>query len=655
MKTWLTGLFMALMWISVTCQTQAQVRKSNPFQKVRPLPVMLHPLPLHSVKPLGWLEREVRKNLNGFTGQLEQLAPDLLVEDQLYGKQRLSKQTPIKNLGALGEAGDWQVQYLWWNSETQSNWLDGWLRSAILLDDTTSLSKAEHLVARFLESQDEDGYLGIYDRALRYQFDNENGELWAKTTLLRALLGWYDYQKSPKLLRAIEQAVANVMNAYPMGRSQPFKSTNPNAGGLTHGLAFTDVLEQLHAITGKEVYLDYALFLYEDFSRQTLNEDAQWSKLMNIKLPLHGHGVHTYEHLRSVAAAYYASGNPLLGQALNLFLKKIEKTLAPSGGPISDEFIKGRQGHPDIGYEFCALHELMAGWISLLAKTGKPQYADRAEHLLFNAVLGNTHPTESSICYLKQDNAWVLQGGNNGDTTDHHQTRYRYSPLHREAAVCCVPNAGRIFPYYIQNMWMKSTNGFTASLLGPCELQAMFEGAKVMIRQEADFPFDNRLRFSISSSLPKTFELRIRKPDWAKTFHSSIPCTEHNGYLVFRRLWGSATDFTLTFSSELKAKTTGQQERYFQSGPWVLCHALEAMPVVTRTWEKSNLREMAYFPVKKVKYRYNGGRLLEENKQLHHFKAPLVHPETGRTDVVLLQPMARTILRQVSFPLRSSQ
>jgi hypothetical protein len=42
-------------------------------------------------------------------------------------------------VGAIAEEGDWQVQYLWWNSETQSNWLDGYVRTAILLKDKIQL------------------------------------------------------------------------------------------------------------------------------------------------------------------------------------------------------------------------------------------------------------------------------------------------------------------------------------------------------------------------------------------------------------------------------------------------------------------------------------------------------------------------------------
>ena len=44
------------------------------------------------------------------------------------------------------------------------------------------------------------------------------------------------------------------------------------------------------------------------------------------------------------------------------------------------------------------------------------------------------------------------------------QTRYKYSPTHQDVAVCCVPNAGRIYPYYVKSMWLRTTKGLQAAL-----------------------------------------------------------------------------------------------------------------------------------------------------------------------------------------------
>ncbi len=52
---------------------------------------------------------------------------------------------------------------------------------------------------------------------------------------------------------------------------------------------------------------------------------ASIKKLLDTKLLLKGHGVHTYEQLRTVAAVYYASGNPHLQLALKNYLQKLHR------------------------------------------------------------------------------------------------------------------------------------------------------------------------------------------------------------------------------------------------------------------------------------------------------------------------------------------
>lgn len=550
----------------------------------------------------------------------------------------------------MSDAGDWQAQFLWWNSETQSNWLDGFVRTAILLNDKKQLQKAEQLIKRLLSTQDKDGYIGIYNKDLRYQFDNENGELWSKATLYRVLLGWYEYKKDPAILLALEKAVKNVITHYPLNHSHPFYSTNPDAGGLTHGLAFTDVLEHLYILTKNKVYLDYCLFLYKDFSEQVLNEDAQYKKLKDPSLLLKGHGVHTYEHLRSVTAAWYASGNPALKSVLDNFIMKINRALTPSGAPAGDEFVGGRTGDATAtGYEFCSLHELMAGWISLLTKSGESSYGDQAEKVLFNAAMGATHPVESAICYLKTDNAYILTGGKHGDTTDKHQTRYRYSPVHKEAAVCCVPNAGRIGPYFIQNMWMKDEEGLVATLLGPSELNTTIKGKKVNIESITGYPFDFDFRFKIKTTEGNRFSIKIRKPEWAVVAYTSLPCEEENGFLVFKKSWKQQDELIIRFEAVVQKNQTSGNEYYFQYGPLVLCHPLGGTEVISKTYTIPGLKEFKCLPQEITVFEYTGVLPVQDTLYNNRFSVEMKAAGKDQPQLIPLVPMSGTTLRQVTF------
>ena len=100
-------------------------------------------LPFGSVKPSGWIKTQMQKDVAGFVGNLDRIVPDL-INDPIYSSARLQKNSVVKDLGNNKE-GDTEgsEQYKWWNSETQSNWWDGYIRNIILLNDKVGLKKVE--------------------------------------------------------------------------------------------------------------------------------------------------------------------------------------------------------------------------------------------------------------------------------------------------------------------------------------------------------------------------------------------------------------------------------------------------------------------------------------------------------------------------------
>lgn len=170
----------------------------SPFDVINPPKEKLQRLLCGEVIPQGWIRDQMKQDLKGFIGHLDQLVPNLIKQDDIYGKNRLTKKVKTKRLGNVRQGHDIDAQYLWWNSETQSNWRDGFIRHAILLDDQSALRRTAAYIRRILRLQDADGYLGIYDTDLRYRFSDENGELWSKATLLRGLLAWYEYSRDER-------------------------------------------------------------------------------------------------------------------------------------------------------------------------------------------------------------------------------------------------------------------------------------------------------------------------------------------------------------------------------------------------------------------------------------------------------------------------
>jgi len=523
-----------------------------------------------AVRPGGWLRAQMRADMDGFLGSLDQLVPEL-IGDPISGSGRLHAGSPSPKLGNL-KAGDapGEAQYKWWNSETQSNWWDAYFRHAILLQDTAALERCRAHVAEVLASQDADGYLGIYSPELRYQFSGENGELWAKTTLLRGLLAWYAHSADERVLRAVIRSVENVMLNWPVGASQPFAAGHGFSGGVAHGLVFTDVLEQVFDLTGDARYREYAHFLYQDFSRQFSSEpDAQLPNVQNPQYRLRGHGVHTYEHLRPLLVA--ARHHPALEPELWRYAARLRACWTPSGGAIGDEWIKARDPHAEhIGYEFCSLHEMLDSWLWLLEFTGNPALADDAERLFFNAIQGARHPTRSAIAYLKTDNSLQMTGTRNGHVEpDRKQTRYKYSPVHQDVAVCCAPNAGRCAPAFLRAAFSGEGSRITSLLFGPAELHTLVGGQALHCRLATAYPFDLTLSYTFRLEQPLALQFRVRRPAWATAVSASMPFAEEPGFLVFDRVFAPDECLTVAFEAAVVQETDVQGMVSFARGPLV--------------------------------------------------------------------------------------
>lgn len=606
--------------------------------------------PFGSIKPGGWLKAQMQEDINGFVGNLDRIVPEL-INDPIYASGRLGKNSKAKDLGNLKEgdaAGD--EQYKWWNSETQSNWRDGYLRNIILLNDEVDIDKVKNYVERILATQDEDGYLGIYDKEIRYKFNSENGELWSKATLYRGLLAYYEYTKDEQVFMAVERAVANVMENYPINVSSPFSSGTSFNGGVSHGLTFTDVLERMYYLTQNKKYRDYALFLYHDFSNTYQSEaDAQLKNILNPDYKLKSHGVHTFEHLRALIIAKYASNDKQLDDALKIYLERIKNATTISGGAIGDEWISERNAdETNTGYEYCSLQELLDSYCLLFQKSGKAEIGDAIENIFYNAAQGARNPYHSCIAYLKTDNSYEMLGTKNGEIEPgRKQTRYKYSPAHQDVAVCCNPNAGRISPYFVQNSWMKENEKtLVATLLMPNILETTLNGNKIEIENITQYPHENDFRFKIIQANRSKFTLKIRKPVWVKKIKTNEKYTIENDYIVIERDFSQNDYVDISFETDIQIKTANTGFHYFTYGALLYSLPIEAKEIDGKNYI-DNLADFTYEPVEPVKYLFKDG--VKINYKNGKIQTKLINQNTGKLEKAELLPIGKTILRQTSF------
>ena len=612
------------------------------------------------IKPMGFLKKYMQRDLDGFIGQLEELLPTLIVEDDIYNANRRGKGDTTPDLGLVEIVLGQDDQLTWWNSETQGNWLDGLVRTAIMLENEELLKKALFYFDRILAGQTADGYIGIYKPDLRFKTGQENGELWAQTTVLRALLAYYEYSNDAELFQRIKSAIFCTMQAFPIDASSPFDlslDTSLFTCGTEHGLTYVDVMETMHRLTGEQEYLNYAVFLYAAFnSVKVSNDDVQIENLLKPNYLFIQHGVHTYEHLRALTMASFASSNTENKNALISYCQKLPNYLTPAGGPIGDECVWEHYGDPTKhGYEYCSLQELLHGYALLLQRTGDLVWADKMEWLLFNAAMGAHHPTESAITYLNSDNVYSLQGTfqqTQDYTIYENQTRYKFSPTHQDIAVCCVPNAGRILPYYLQSMWLQENTTYTKVLYGDSVFATNVNGTQVTISEKSNYPFGNVLQFTVVSDSPVEFTLAFRIPSWCKSISSSLPFQQENSKLIIRKIWQEQESFELNFNYVIKENKDLVGDIYYSYGPLVYGLSLPSKEKTVRTYPGSKLKDSHILPLAStcIDYSTLTSSLVNATYANGNINLQLYNNQKMFTENVELIPMHQCSLRRITFP-----
>jgi DUF1680 family protein len=406
----------------------------------------------------------------------------------------------------------------------------------------------------------------------------------------------------------------------------------------------------MYQLTGDRKYSDYAVFLYLNFSENFSSEkDVQLLSIFDPHYKLQSHGVHTYEHLRSLVTAAYSSGDPELQKALKIYLERISKCITPTGGAIGDEWIDGRLADAThTGYEYCSLHELMDSYSMYFQKSGDLKSAEEIETIFYNAAQGSRNPRHSCIAYLKTDNSYQMTGTRNGETkANRWENRYKYSPVHQDVAVCCVPNAGRISPYFLQICWLKESDStLLAPVLSPNILQTTIKNIPVKIEEITEYPYQNRFLFKIEPEKTVSFQLKIKKPEWAKSIRTKEKYRIEDGYLVFDREFRPNDQIELEFLAEVQVEEDLNYERYFRYGALIYARPIQAKEQKGKVYAPG-FEDLTYSPTDSTRYtffpnhqaRFLNGKIIANLKNIY----------SQQTERVELIPLGKTILRQASF------
>jgi uncharacterized protein len=535
----------------IVCSSSFMVSSCD--RKLKNENVDSHPfLVTGEILPNGWLKELTNQEINGVTAHLDVIAPE--IGRNPFIVNRLEGETEGIS---------------WWDGESYGNWIDGVIRLSFITKDSVLLKKTETWVKQIIEKQqqDKEPYMGLYHEEGTQRWKSALGELWPQSRIYLALLEYYRVTNDSTVLNGVIQAADLTINRINPKSHPDFQEANVNL----HLTMITEPMMMLYSITGDKKYFDYAYEISSKYFNR-IDRILAGEKYM--------HGVQLSEFIRVPA---------LLGQWNNDGSQKelIEKSLAAvnfinknfvqaHGGIRSDEAVS--YPRPNRGTEYCTITEWFLSLTEVARISKRFDLIDAAEKVFFNAAMGARLPNGKGIQYQSFSNqlkvaedAWL--SGNNKQIS--------YGPNHWP--LCCNPNAGRLIPYYISRMWLKTPNdGLLAALYGPSTMKTTIgkNNDSISIQQKTNYPFENKVTFLFETHKPLSVPISFRVPEWCKInpiiiFNQDTLKYGVNGYsfsgqtVDIHKQWSNNDSLTIYFPMSINVKTDVNDLKIIEYGPLV--------------------------------------------------------------------------------------
>ncbi|MBQ4638744.1 MAG: glycoside hydrolase family 127 protein [Clostridia bacterium] len=608
------------------------------------------PLPTGAIMPKGWLSDRMQLMVDGTTGHIHEVFPDLSDDNAWLG----------------GEGESW---------ERGPYWLDGALPLAFMTNDEELMTRCIRYVEHALGSQREDGFFG----------PSGNEDWWPRTVMCKALMQYYSATGDKRVLSFMLKYYHYM---YVNLEEKPFYDWAKARAGE----ALVTVI-WLYSVTGYK----FLLLLSKMISEQTLNWSGNFTAFpyttdLKKSLPFedlkkstdptranyhYTHVVNNAMALKYPALFYNAlSSNRDLDAVHAGFDRLMEHHGLAVGIFSGDEHLSGAS--PSAGVETCAVVEAMYSFENLLQFTGDAKYGDRLETLAFGALGAPMDPKCVLHQYLQQPNqircdiakrAWY----NNNDDSNIFGIEPNYG--------CCTANLHQGLPKYAQSLWMASKRGLVCQSYAPASVSWHIDNEPVRIEVEGNYPYDEKIRLIVKTRKPIKFALDLRIPAWAEgavfTLDGESVSPKVGEYHTIERMWSGQTVIDLTLPMNIRVNKHYRQSVSVSAGALVF-----AMPIKEKWVKIKGNYPVDEFEVKPddhwgyalildepmeliktnqdyvfkkqspVKLRCKAA-LIDWNEKQNSADVPPVLPKVNEDDIVDIEliPYGETTLRITQFPV----
>ena len=434
-------------------------------------------MPLGAVTPRGWLAEQLRIQVRGLSGHLDQFWPDIRDSAWIGGK-----------------AEGW---------ERMPYWLDGVIPLAWLLRDQPLQQRIAGYVDYILEHQHADGWLGP-----RVEAHSRAADLWSQALALKVLVGYHDATADDRIAGSVERALAML---------DRHLDRNPlSHWGQYRWFEFLVSIWWLYERSGERWLIDLALRLraqgfnwqlyFEQWPRTGATAKGRWC--------YDAHVVNNAMALKEGALWSRLTGAGSDRGAAQRMLQALDRHHGTATGVFSgDECLAGT--NPSQGTELCAVVEYLYSLECLVGVLGDPAAADRLESIAFNALPATfspdmwAHQYDQQVnqieCSVREDRIW----NTNGPDANVFGLEPHFG--------CCTANLSQGWPKFAAHLWMRSRDGgLVAAAYAPSTLEIEVGGVPVRVELQTDYPFREELRFTVRTQRAVRFPLYLRIPGWAQ-------------------------------------------------------------------------------------------------------------------------------------------
>jgi len=487
--------------LSTSTQNDFYVSNRAPLQ-----PQQFIKLPAGTIQPEGWLKQQLELQKEGLNGHLGEISAWLQKKDNAW-------------LETGGQWGWEEVPY----------WLRGYANLAYIVEDNQMLNEAKFWIEGILKSQREDGNFGPM------HLNDGKQDFWPNMIVLWIMQSYYEYSNDERIIDFMTK-YCNYLLTVPDEDFLYSYWENSRGGDNLWSVVW------LYNHTGDKNLLT----LGEKIHKNT----ADWTK--STQLP-NWHNVNVAQCFREPATYYLFSGDSSMLAASYNVQSLVRRAFGqvPGGMFGADENARIGFFDPRQGTETCGFVEQMASDEIMLQISGDSYWAENCEDVAFNSYPAALMPDYKALRYITSPNHVVSDSKNHHPGIDNSGPFLSMNPF---SSRCCQHNHGFGWPYYTENLiYATPDNGIAAVLYNACQAEVKVgNGTEVTIKEQTNYPFEETIRFTLTTPEKVSFPLYLRIPSWCKDASIAVNGQKlgvdliSGKYAKITREWSDADEIVLT-------------------------------------------------------------------------------------------------------------